>query len=230
VRDNDPDLNPSIGTFLNDKSGALAKEMFLNKPYLTDVKLQLGDGGVVQAHRTLLRCRSRQMATLLEAQGDVISIPDGPGKVTMPEFLALVEFFYTEHSPISDVDPLKLLALAHHLGVPRLVTLCELHMSKVIERAVQDGIAKADVDVIGILVHAQAHNAQQLAAFCLHFISTNYGPMQNRPEWGLLKGENLKYVEQHQWPPKSYHKKLTEYERLKAQREGRKPDESCSVM
>lgn len=53
----------------------------------------------------------------------------------------------------------------------RLVTLCELYISKAVEVATQDDITKADIDVIGLLHISQAHNAPQLEKFCLHFIS-----------------------------------------------------------
>ena len=59
-------------------------------------------------------------------------------------------------------------------------------MSKEIDRRVANNIEKADVDVVGILLTAQRLGANQLSTFCLHFISTNFTPMQKRAEWRQL--------------------------------------------
>jgi Rho family protein len=110
------------------------------------------------------------------------------------------------------------LELADRYQNQPLLTLCELYASKMVERRTSKDIVKSDVDVIGLLLTAQAHHAKQLEAFCLHFISTNFRLMQKREEWNLLEGENLKYVTEHQWPPASYWKELEEYEKLIAKR------------
>ena len=60
------------------------------------------------------------------------------------------------------------------------------------------------MNLVELLLRAQAHQAGQLAAFMLHLISTNYVPMRRRAEWALLSGENLNHVEAHRWPPLSY--------------------------
>jgi len=73
---------------------------------------------------------------------------------------------------------------------------------------------------------SQLCNANQLTAFCLHFVSVNYGPMKKRAEWKNLTGENLDYAEEHQWPPKSYLKELEAYEKLI----GGGKDEKCVIM
>ena len=65
----------------------------------------------------------------------------------------------------------------------------------------------------GLLFTAQMHNAHQLSAWCLHFISTNYMAFTARPEFSLLQGDNLAFVEEHQWPPKSYLTAVDEYEK-----------------
>ena len=134
--------------------------------------------------------------------------------ITTPDaYMALFEYMYTAHAPITDNNVVSLMILANQYGMSRLVTLCELYITKLIEKATVDGIAKADVDIIGLLLCAQTHNAAQLAQFCLHFISTNYQPMKQRKEFELLEGENLKYVEENQWPPLSYYQAMIEYEK-----------------
>ena len=62
---------------------------------------------------------------------------------------------------------------ANRFGVKRLVTLLELFLSKKVEKSTDKSIRKSDFDVIGLLLTAQTHNANQLANFCLHFISSS---------------------------------------------------------
>jgi len=146
-------------------------------------------------------------------------------KDTTPEaFEAFLEFIYTDHCPIETSDSLGVLHLANRYGMSRLVTLCELYISKMIEKATAISVDKAEIDVINILMEAQTCNANQLAEFCLHFLSVNYGPMSKRKEWKTLEGENKNYVEEHQWPPVSYLKELETYE--KAIGKG----EKCNIM
>jgi hypothetical protein len=58
--------------------------------------------------------------------------------------------------------------------------------------------------VAGLLVTSQLHGASQLSAWCLHFISSNYVIFKDKEDFSKLTGENLDYVNQHQWPPLSY--------------------------
>lgn len=57
-------LNPSIGTWLNDKTGQEAKKLFLNKPLLADVKFCV-EGTTVYGHKMILKARSEVMAAML---------------------------------------------------------------------------------------------------------------------------------------------------------------------
>lgn len=57
-------LNPSIGTWLNDNTGQTAKKLFLNKPFLADVKFCV-EGMVVYGHKLILKARSEVMAAML---------------------------------------------------------------------------------------------------------------------------------------------------------------------
>ncbi len=88
-------------------------------------------------------------------------------------------------------------------------------------------VIKAEIDVIGLLLAAQTHNAQQLAGFCRHYISTNFQLMQKRAEFKNLTGENLEYVEKNQWPPVSYFKELEAYEKAVGKTN---VDPACVVM
>jgi len=223
-------LNPSIGTWLNDKAGGVLHDSFVGRDTFADVRLRLDDGPrPIPAHRAALSARSPVIAAMFgggfkEGQQDEIVISDANYEC----FMALLEFLYTDHAPIEQSDMMALLVLGNRFALPRLVTLCELYISKAIDVACKDDIARADIDVIGILHTAQEHNAAQLAKFCLHFISTNYQPMSKREEFKLLTGENKKHVEEHQWPPLSYLKELEIYE--KAIGGTTKGDDRCLCM
>jgi len=128
-----------------------------------------------------------------------------------------MEYIYTDHSPIEESDMGELLVLANRWGLTRLVTLCELYISKAVDRAVADGINKAiekgEIDIVGLLPLSQDFNAPQLEAFMKHFLSTNYSVIQNRTEFQDLSKENKGYLEEHQWPPVSYLSAVAEYEK-----------------
>lgn len=66
---------------------------------------------------------------------------------------------------------------------------------------------------IGLLLTSQLHNAQQLSAWCLHFISSNYLVYESKEEFSLITGDNLAHVCEHQWPPISYFKAMEEYKK-----------------
>jgi len=159
-----------------------------------------------------------------EGKQATIEIPD----TTSECFRAFLEYLYTDHCPIAESnDSVGIVVLANKYGIPRLITLCELYISKQVEVATKDDIANADIDVIGLLTCAQTHNAEQLAAFCLHFVASNYQPMIKRAEFKTLSGKNLDYVEEHQWPPKAYLKELAEYEKAIG---GGSKDDKCICM
>ena len=69
--------------------------------------------------------------------------------MTCENFVAFLEYLYTDHSPIEDGDMVGILELSDKYVVPRLMTMCELYMSKEVEKATTKSIAKADVDIIG---------------------------------------------------------------------------------
>jgi hypothetical protein len=216
VVNGDSELNPSIGTWLNDKLGEKAKQLFLNKQLLSDVTFRIGSGGpVLYGHRCMVVAHCPVLKALLttafkEGDGQEVVISD----TTPANFAAVMEYIYTAHAPIEEGDSVGILELGDKYGLPRLISLCELYISKEVERATTDGIEKADINVVGLLLTAQQRNAKQLATFCLHFISSNFQPMKKRPEFGMLGDENLAYCEEHQWPPISYLKALEEYEKL----------------
>ena len=63
----------------------------------------------------------------------------------------------------------------------------------------------------GLLLTSQLHNASQLSAWCLHFISSNYVVFKEKEEFSQLVGDNMDYINQHRWPPLSYEQAMEEY-------------------
>ena len=80
-----------------------------------------------------------------------IDIPN----TTEETLLAFLEYLYTDHSPIEESDSVALMVLADEYGQKRLVNLCELYITKEIDRSVTKRIERAEIDVIGLLLTAQ---------------------------------------------------------------------------
>jgi len=229
VLEGNEDLNPSIGTYLNDQTAEKLLDLFFNKKLFADIVL-IAEEKKFFAHKAMLAARCDVMNRMLngnfsESSKTEVDITDVP---SADAFAAFLQFIYTAHAPIEgNNDMVGIMLLADRFGISRLVTLCELYISKAVEKATTDGIEKADIDVIGLLLTAQQCNAKQLADFCLHFVSQNYQPMSKRCEFKKLKGENLKYVEKNQWPPVEYLKKLEEYNKSVG---GTADDKNCVCL
>ncbi|KYQ89609.1 Rho GTPase [Tieghemostelium lacteum] len=207
------DLNPSIGTFLNDQMGENCKELFFTKKVFSDIQF-IVQGRTIFAHKAFIYSRSNVVNALI---GKNYSERDGrvelSDDVTYDGFMALLEYLYTAHAPIEDGDSVGILVLANRFGIGRLVSLCELYISKEIEKATTIGIFRSELDIIGLLICAQNHNASQLVKFCMHFIASNYQPMKKRKEFTQLDRETVTELEKNQWPPLSYLRALEDYER-----------------
>ncbi|XP_057225351.1 rho-related BTB domain-containing protein 1-like [Malurus melanocephalus] len=78
-----------------------------------------------------------------------------------------------------------------------------------------------DEQVIIYLEMTQFHNARQLAAWCLHYICTNYNRVCRRfpREMKFMSPENQAHFERHRWPPVWYLKEEDLYLRSKKERE-----------
>ncbi len=219
IQQGNAEFNESFITYCADRLALFTKKLFFNKPLLSNVTFTLEEGGVtIPAHKCILASQCEVFRTMFdsglsEATNENANIELDPSTNTAT-FNTLLEYIYTGHCDLDSCpNTLDLLALAHQYQLHRLITLCELYISKLIEKETTIGIARAQIDVIGILHFAQMYNAKQLEQFCLHFISTNYQPFSKRSEFSELKGSNKTYVEQHQWPPKSYFKALDEYQK-----------------
>jgi len=230
IQNGDQDLNPSIGTFLNDLTATHIIDLYFNKNLYSDLTFEV-DGKKILSHKSIVGVRCEVLRRMIsnpkfmEGKSGMVHIED----CSFIAFKAFLEYLYSAHCPIQESeDPIGILSLAHEYDITRLITLCELYISKTIEVATTNGIEKAEIDIIGLLLTAQLHNAKQLEAFLLHFISNNKGPMSKRPEWDLIEGDNLRYIEEHQWPPLSYLKELERYQ--KEMGEGGGEQEKCVVM
>ncbi|KAG2378458.1 hypothetical protein C9374_008097 [Naegleria lovaniensis] len=223
-------FNESLGTFLNDMLGSKAKQKYFGKKDHADVCLKLSndpqDIREIYAHKLFLSVNCEVFRAMFEgnfventsemSQVDLTSEVDAtqPGQLDMRyhEYQSLIEYLYSAHSTIDENNAIGLMSLSNQYGMSGLTSMCEIYISKIIDKSIAKGIEKADIDIIGILLLAQTYAANQLAQFCLHFISTNYEPMKARKEWTLLTGSNKQYVEEHKWPPDSYFKEVEKYQ------------------
>lgn len=209
---------------MNDKSGEIALELFFNRGIESDISFKV-ENKSLNAHKSIVSIRSNVLDVMLngsfsESKQKMVKITD----MNYDIFKGVLEYIYSDHTDIENVDPLGFIEVANLYGFERLLTLSELYASKIIEKETTDQIEKSNIDVIGILQFAQSHNAKQLAQFCLHFISNNYEPFLRRPEYKKLSPENLEYIEKHRWPPLSYYEELEKY------RKQQKENDPCSIM
>lgn len=221
-------LNPSIGTYLNDETGKQMKTMFFNQSSMADVIFRVEDQSIY-ANKVVLCARCSVMAVMfggkfLESDQSTLSEVKIPN-TSVECFLALLEYMYTDHSPIEENDSVGIMVLADEYGQSRLIDLCELYITKEVDRSVAKQIEKSEIDVIGLLLTAQMYNADQLSGWCLHFIASNYTIFEKRSEFHQLKGDNKKHIEENRWPPLSYLEAVSKYEA-----EMKKKGVKCSVM
>lgn len=230
-------MNPSIATFLNDQTAHNLKHLFLNKPLLSDVAFEVDGGAVVYAHKALLPIRCEFFGGMFsglfaEARLELVPFAD----VSEETFLALLEYLYTAHAPVDQcADPVGVLMFANRLRQPRLVELCELFISKHVDVTTRDRIEKADIDICGLLQTAHTFGAPQLAAFCLHFIASNFIAFARRPEFQALPAADRAHIRSHQWPPQQYLDDLAAYKKrtgknVEENAKGTSADVGCSIM
>ncbi|XP_060078505.1 rho-related protein racA-like [Ylistrum balloti] len=224
-------LNPSIGTSMTDETRRNMKDLYFNTPETADVTFNV-EGRNIYAHKSVLTARCKNMAVTIQDScvKDQSSLLEIDIQATTSEcFLALLEYLYTDQAPIEQTDVISLIVLADKYGLKRLTNLCELHITKEVNKSVIKTIEKADIDVIGLLQSSQDYNAEQLSRWCLHFISTNYTAFKNRVELSSLNEENRTFIEANQWPPLSYIRDVEEYER-KWKIRHRRFSSKCSIM
>ncbi|XP_006994271.1 rho-related BTB domain-containing protein 1 [Peromyscus maniculatus bairdii] len=193
----------------------------LSKGTFSDVTFTLDDGAI-SAHKPLLICSCEWMAAMfggsfVESANSEVHLPS----INKMSMQAVLEYLYSKQlSPALDLDPLELIALANRFCLPHLVALVEQHAVQELTKAAVSGVG-IDGEVLSYLELAQFHNANQLAAWCLHHICTNYNSVCSkfRKEIKSKSAENQEYFERHRWPPVWYLKEEDHYQRVKRERE-----------
>ena len=67
----------------------------------------------------------------------------------MDAFVAFLQYLYVDQCPMEKGEVATVLVLADQYGVDRLKTLCELHISEMVQNASEASIASGELDVIG---------------------------------------------------------------------------------
>jgi len=65
--------------------------------------------------------------------------------------MSFLQYLYTDHCPIEEGEGTMILVLANQYCVNRLKALCELYISKTVEKATEVSIANSELNVIGKL-------------------------------------------------------------------------------
>lgn len=187
---------------------ASCSKKLVNTQMFSDIVFKI-EGRIILAHKSYLVAQCEMMAAMFmaghfkESGVQVVELKD----TNFDAFLKVLEFLYTGECPCLALDDtLAVMALANFFCLPRLVALCEQVIVKELQVSMaSDEMAVAE-DVIGYLVEAQVHNASQLEAWCIHFISTHYNAICRKcPK--LVKNldtSTLKNIEEKRWPPSWY--------------------------
>ncbi|XP_062991906.1 rho-related BTB domain-containing protein 2-like [Elgaria multicarinata webbii] len=193
----------------------------LSKGTFADVVFVVDDGSV-PAHKPLLLAGCDFMVamfggTFRESCAAEVSLPG----TNVACLRAVLEFLYTGlFVPGPDLDAMELLVLTNRLCLTRLQALTEQYaVDELVHASLQQ--VEIDAQVILYLEMTQFHNARQLAAWCLHYICTNYNSVCRRfpREMKCMSAENQAHFERHRWPPIWYLKEEDRYLRLQKERE-----------
>ncbi|XP_037761483.1 rho-related BTB domain-containing protein 1 [Chelonia mydas] len=193
----------------------------LCKGTFSDVTFKVDDGSI-NAHKPLLICSCEWMSAMfggsfVESSNREVVLPN----INKTSMQAVLDYLYTKQlSSSQELDMLELIALANRFCLPHLVALAEQHAVQELTKASGNGIG-IDGEVLSYLELAQFHNANQLAAWCLHYICTNYNSVCSkfRKEIKAKSSDNQEYFERHRWPPVWYLKEEDHYQRAKKERE-----------
>ncbi|XP_053573954.1 rho-related BTB domain-containing protein 2 [Bombina bombina] len=193
----------------------------LAKGTFSDVTFVLDDGNI-KAHKPLLISGCDWMAAMfggpfLESSTTEVVVP----YTSRSSMRAVLEYLYTgQFSAGPDLEPLDLIILANRLCLPHLVALTEQHTVSVMQNASLND-KDIDGDALMLLEAAQFHGAQQLAAWCMHHISTNYNRVCRKfpRDIRAVSAENQQTLEAQRWPPVWYLKEEDHFQRAQRERE-----------
>ncbi|KAK3749905.1 hypothetical protein QZH41_017361 [Actinostola sp. cb2023] len=231
-------LNNRICNIANERRKQTMRELFLNKPLLSDVKF-LVEGKRVYAHKAVVMARSDVMSAMLgggfkegstDKEGvDIqyrfagisnkyhfrvfqIRIED----TTEHAFVDLLEYLYTDSLPRKSRDFRQLLVLSDKFCLPRLRALCELAIFNELKVEIRKKLHLSTETcrlVLHTLLFAEAHNATQLYDWCNYIVTINFSDFEFHEDLTLLKPQDREKLANHRWPPVSYLKELEEYKR-----------------
>ncbi|XP_033920594.1 rho-related BTB domain-containing protein 2-like [Melopsittacus undulatus] len=193
----------------------------LAKGVFADVVFRVDDGSV-PAHKPLLIAGCDWMMAMFrgsfrESYASEVPLPG----TSCASLRAVLDFLYTGvFTPAPDLDALELLILSDRLCLPRLQALTEQYAVDELLRAFMQHV-EIDEQVLLYLELTQFHNAQQLAAWCQHYICTNYNSVCRRfpRHMKFMAPETRAHLERHRWPPVWYLKEEDLYLRCKKERE-----------
>ncbi|PIK55469.1 putative rho-related BTB domain-containing protein 1 [Apostichopus japonicus] len=131
-------------------------------------------------------------------------------------FCHLLEYLYTDECPSlnSWEDILSLIELANFLCLPQLVAICEDILVADLKREL-DKTGEIDESVTSLLQSAKRHNAHQLYAWCIHYLSIHFINIEkNKPKvLCQICPEDIKLLESKRWPPRHYIDEADFYEK-----------------
>ncbi|XP_071828546.1 rho-related BTB domain-containing protein 1-like isoform X2 [Apostichopus japonicus] len=192
------------------------RELFLEKSILSDITIKL-DGGRVMAHKCLLMVRCDPMLAMLgghfrESSYNEVELEGFREDI----FCHLLEYLYTDECPSlnSWEDILSLIELANFLCLPQLVAICEDILVADLKREL-DKTGEIDESVTSLLQSAKRHNAHQLYAWCIHYLSIHFINIEkNKPKvLCQICPEDIKLLESKRWPPRHYIDEADFYEK-----------------
>ena len=81
-----------------------------------------------------------------------------------------------------------------------------------------------------MLLTAQFYHATQLRMWCLDMIANKFETLKTKPEFTLVEGDNLVYIEEHKFPPQAFLDEEREYRIATKALSGDRTGKRCSVM
>ncbi|EDO42190.1 predicted protein [Nematostella vectensis] len=218
ILNNEDFMNKDVIESFIEKKSKIAKEVFLNRPLMSDVVFRV-EGLQVHAHKGLIMARSEVMAAMFggsfaESSNEEIKLKDTPLKA----FIGLLEYLYTDKlSPHESLDEDKqLLTLADRFCLNRMRSLCERRISEHLIARVKKQMSvdtETCEEVIDAYLLSQALNADQLHRSCAYIMKTNYADFEFKEVLSQLKPADIQHLTEHRWPPLSFFRQLEEYKK-----------------
>jgi len=221
---NDKELNPSITSFVLEQNAQRMCDMFLDvkndeKVFPKKDIVFESEGVMSMAHAAIVSCRCEPLGRMIlnpvfvEGKGEKpVSIQTSPGA-----WLLFVRYLYTERTydlEGNEEELVDLLQLADLYCAPRMLSMAELYISKLVERATADDLINQEqVDLVQLLNLCVALKADQLTAFLKHFMCVNYFAMSQRKDFEEIEEETRNEIIENQWPPISYYEDVAKYEK-----------------